>query len=79
MPALTLSIPVRTSLALLLSVAGAAHAEVAYHAREVIGPDCTFVFPNAMNNAGSVAGRTCDPDQNILHDSFILKALSAYA
>lgn len=81
MPASTfLSIPVRTSLALLLAAAaGAAHAEVVYHAREVIGPDGTFLFPTAMNNAGSVAGWTGDDAQTALHGSFTLKARGAYA
>lgn len=76
MPALTLSIPVRTSLALLLAVAaGAAHAEVVYRAREVLGPaEGSPVWAYALNNTGSVAGNTDDRAWGAPRDSFILKA-----
>jgi len=79
MPAMTRSITVRASLALLLAVAGAAHAAAAYRAREVLGPaGAPPVWPYAMNNTGSVAGHADDPNNAPLRDSFILKARGAY-
>ncbi len=77
MPAMTRSTPVRTCLALLLAVAGAAHAAAVYRAREVLGPaGGPPVSPAAINNAGSIAGSTDDDSNNA--NSFILKAHGAY-
>lgn len=80
MSAMTRSIAVRASLALLLAIAGAAHAAAAYRAREVLGPvGSPPVWPYAMNNTGSVAGHTDDPNNAFLNDSFILNARRGYA
>lgn len=79
MPAVPRCLLVRASLALLLAAAGAAQAEPAYRAHEVLAPEGgPPLRPYAINNTGSVAGNTEDPDNYLLKDSFTLRPRGPY-